>query len=68
MLQVLKIKVSVYNPHSSKSENEYRIKVGKKPNCVSLSIPLASQISWFENKSVHRVNHKAKNTLRRYLR
>lgn len=27
--------IGVYNPHSSKSENEYRIKVGKNPT-VSL--------------------------------
>lgn len=38
--------VCVYNPHSSPSENEYSIKVGKTPLCLKYIPSFINQLVW----------------------
>ena len=40
--------IGLYNPHSSKSENEYRIKVGKNPTVSKYALNFINQLVWKE--------------------
>lgn len=37
---------TVYNPHSSNSENEYKIKVRSKPPCLKYTLSFINQLVW----------------------